>query len=201
MRILASLLLLLSTSVFAASGSGNVSNVIGLGGAQVQSTGNTTNSTEAISASSMFLPEGSLLTSGSSGSLIYKTLVAKFTNTSAEYNIFVDLSAGNGTIYQVPAGKKFVVVKTCFDIVPEAGGLLPVWVSSATASFTDATTTPPTGWVSKGLPVITPQGATNGNYKTCLEYPWSIGSSLYPGITSTTDVMGQVFLIGKEVNN
>lgn len=175
MRNLISLVLVLfSTSVFAATGSGNVSNVLSLGGVS--------------NSSNLIIPE-----SNSQG---YFTL---YTSGIAITSGNVAPLYKNGVAYQVTAGKTFKISKVCL-----ASGAAPVFsyqLLTATAPFaanaTAASLTGPVYQSGVAGGYAYQNSASAGSY-TCFDTTWDMAASTYAGYQSNS-TNNSVMVIGKEI--
>lgn len=192
-----SLLLLLSASAFAASGSGNVSNVVGYGGGTIAVSPSINSTTE----SNLIIPMGDVGT--------YKTLTS-YTGqggTNWVYLHLIDTSSGSNAQYQVPNGKSFHIMKICAQNNAPATQL-SFSIGTSTATFTDSSATVPTspvyfsqaaqqslfslpatgGAAAPGFSIIT---------QSCWNFPMKFNQNLYPFIHSYVG-SGSFYLIGVE---
>jgi hypothetical protein len=175
MRNLISLVLVLfATNVFAATGSGNVSNVLTLGG--VSNLGN------------LVIPEAN-----SQGYFALYTSGVAITsgNVAPLYK--------NGVAYQVTAAKTFKTTKICV-----ASGAAPVFnyqLITATASFAaNATTASLTGPVyqSGAAGGYSLMNAAAAGVYTCFDATFDMAASTYAGYQSNS-TNNSVIVIGKEI--
>lgn len=203
MRYILGLILLFSSSVFAASGSGNVSSVIGFGGFGITNGSNTA----TVSPPNIFIPAGSQAVAGSAPLL--KVLVSFQVNgTGATYNAFFDPSDGTNTQYVVPGSKKFYVSAICWDFLNSTNSR-SFSIGSATAAFTTGTTSVPTGssiWGNatgtavNGAGFRIPAVQAGGQSVGCFNFPTSFNTGKYPLFYWEAAAQeGGVFLVGQEL--
>ena len=179
-----------------ANGSGNVSNIIEIGGLDTLSTGSFGISTQP----SATIPDGSVG--------VYKTLIGSHNGsiTAGNYYQLIDPSVGS-TQYQVPSGKKFQIIKMVLINTDAAAGIEGTFGWS-TASFTD-------GASSVTSPVNFAGPASNPRHMYCSGSPSvqtpTVFSSSFPSslpalsyvyfltMTSNATSNCSFYLIGKEV--
>lgn len=167
------LALVFGVNSFAASGSGNISNVVTLGGVN---SSDSLNIQEANSQGYFTIYTPGLTSSGVAQRLIK-----------------------NGVQYQVTAGKTFQAVKICAASFSVSKSLQ---LLSATASFADqATLASLTGPVyqsgaSTGFSLIT---STTALTFQCYSTTYSFGASTYAGVTGNDNSAMYVFVVGKEI--
>lgn len=167
-------ILLMTGNTFAATGSGNVTNVVNLGGIN--------------STSNLAIPE--------SNSQNYITLSSNAAGTAGNFYPLYK----NGAAYQVTAGKTFYVTKVCVMALTTANSTLQLL--SATASFAYGATSL-TGGVFQGgastpatqLPLYT--GTTAGAYQ-CYDMSYQFAASTYPGWESGGSVTYSIYVTGAE---
>lgn len=136
MKFIVGLLLLISSTSFAASGSGNISNLCQGGG---------NFGANSTSGSAVLLP----LNIGTSSLGTLKTLVASaYTGSSATGN-FYGLYEG-GTQYTVPNGKHLVLCGFSLSLATNANTHLQLGYATVTFANNTASASPPTGAVYYG---------------------------------------------------
>lgn len=169
--MIAGLMLLASQSASAASGSGNVSNTLSLGGQN----------------------QNDNLTIAEPNSQAYFTLFASSSQTSGHYNPLVK----NGTNYQVTSGSSFHVISICYA---SASTGLSMSLMSATAAFS-ANAGTVTGEVNQGgVPGNNGALAIGSPAYTlvCVPSTYVFSSATYPGFTGNTSTAYYVSITGKE---
>lgn len=171
-NLIALILILFSTNVFAATGSGNVSSVTTLGGVNTSDNLNIPNSNPDGYFS---IYTGQSITGGNVGPL-YK----------------------NGVAYQVTAGKTFVVNKICGAITASNARFQLI---SATASFANnATTASLTSPVymggAAGADVLATQ--TSGQFY-CFSVNYSLAASTFVGFNGDSSTGHNIVVTGKEI--
>lgn len=166
------ILVLFGTNSFAASGSGNISNVVTLGGI---STTDGLNINEANSQGYFTVYVGGGMTAG---------------NFSPFYK--------DGTAYQVTAGKTFQIVKYCIfsDTTVSKAQLL---TSTATIAFnTNSALTGPK-YQGGATTQYAFTGAVTTFSPTCFSQTFSAAASTYLGIQAGTTAAYYVQALGKEI--
>lgn len=184
-KIIAFLSLLLSANSFAASGSGNISNVVNIGG--------TTNGLSS-SAPSVEVPEGSV---SSTNTPYYKTLFA-YVNAATlnSYWAFYDITTGSNTQYRVPSGKKFYVTQIiAINANSSSTAIAKGQAGYATSTFSDGATSVTGGIYTAGnagyAPFLTSSVST---YNVSFYFP----ALSYPFINANNVDTVSYQLIGKE---
>lgn len=196
MRILASLFLLLSTSVLADGANLNVSNVVGIGGIQGMN-----NTTQFTINSDLFVPIGSLTATSK-----IKTLVSNLLGTISVETWLAFIDPSTGAQYQVPNGKTFTPIKVCMSVTATNG--FNGTIGSATATFTHGTNTEPTGSsyfgggaVSARPMILSGVPAAGGTVDKCISFPFVSGflANSYPFFnTSVSSNANVIYLVGIE---
>lgn len=186
--------LLFSTSVFAASGSGNVSNIVGVGGFSRGAIG-TQHNVEAPVA--ITLPTGA-----SVGLVTTLTSISQSGSDNFYYQLY-NFSDGTGLQYQVPVGKKFCVYQVIG--LNFSGGVDPKWqYGTSDSTFTNNTATvPPNPIYQVGGPNLAlyslDTNPVNTGQTGAWNTPFCFGSGRYPFIHQTTGGGGlSTMLIGYE---
>lgn len=172
-NLISLVLVLFSTSVFAATGSGNISNVLTLGGVSLSDN----------------------LNISEDNSQGYFTLYSfPGTNTSGNSSPFYK----NGVAYQVPVGKTFKATKICINT-----GLASsqVQLVSSTAAIANNDATALTGGIyqagSAGVyPLIS---SKNAKEHLCYSTTYSVPASAYFGFQGTPSDSFLIFIVGKEI--
>lgn len=166
------LFLVLSTSSFAATGSGNVSNVLTLGGSD-----NNAN-----------------LNINESNSQGYFTVYLGGTITAGNFSPFYK----DGTAYQVTAGKTFQVVKIClFSDTTVAKEQLVTSTASIAANTAVALTSPK--YQGGATTLYTHISSVTTYESRCFNSTWAASASTFIGLQGGTSAVFYVQLLGKEI--
>lgn len=172
MRNLISLFLVLcSTSVFAATGSGNISNVLNLGGVSKETN----------------------LTINEPNSQGYFTLYGG--NSAPTAGNYIPLYK-DGTAYQVGSGKTFKVIKICYF---NSTGAVGFQLVAATAPIANDAATITGGVYMNGVASLYPMRSEAANVYTCFGTTYSIAQNLYVGLQQNTGTPHSVLVVGKEI--
>lgn len=159
MKFLITLALLFSTAAFAGNGSGNVSNVIGLGGFGATPT----------VRSYAGIPAGAVVFSVFAGDLV------NIVTANAAYPFYK-----NGSLWQVASGK----TATCFNITSYQGAALYWELLSATATFS-----PNTATASLTSPLYETGSATKyAHFQGGVSNVWAAGPGTYQFPAATPGV-------------
>lgn len=204
MKSVIAFFLLFSSSVFAASGSGNVSNIAEIGGGSMTTFGGAINTPLSVSPA-ITISEGALTTSGAA---TYKTLVSGNASVTAQgYNGFFDTSANTSTMYSVPGGKIFLVLQMCWN--HSTTTTIAITPGSAGATFTNGSATVPattpsywSGTVptsNTGFYMVATGAATNSIVYGCVNVSTSFATGRFPYWVNTSGAVATITLIGKEI--
>lgn len=180
--------LLLINQCFAASGSGNISSIASVGGGT-----SILNSVYSLGINpSVTIPEGSLSN--------YMTLHGD--SNAGNSGQYMSLYTGqSNTQYQVASGKKFYIVMIC-AINRDTSVNLTYQPGFATASFTNQTTSAPTGAVYWGgaanIRIFNVFGTGGGSVMNCLNESNYFPALSYPFMNETSSVAASFIVYGKE---
>lgn len=164
-------------SAFAASGSGNVSNVVNLGGI------NQSNATTFSIADIISVPNGGLISG------IYKTIMSRSVTFSGGPNYYGlgDMTNATGNPYQVAGGKAFNGYRVCGYGTSDTGFVSGNYVlgqSTGVPVLAGSTSAPtgfqPLGGTTSSTFAVSGAGTSSSFGYTCFDIPYAVPASDYP---------------------